>query len=144
LRDVTELVEATRAGYPDCFVCGAGNPIGMHLAGFALDDDGDLVARFRPRPEYRGSGDTLHGGIAAAAIDEICVWAGVVATGVLTVTATLDLRYRRPVTVADDVTARGRVLERRGRRFRMGGELVVAGRVAVEGAGLFVAAGEGA
>lgn len=139
MRDVSDLVDAARGAYPGCFVCGDDNPLGMHLGGFAVDDDGDLVAAFHPRPEYRGAGDVLHGGIAAAAIDEICVWAGIVATGVVTVTATLDLRYRRPVTVHDDVTVRGRVVERRGRRFRMSGELLVGGKVAVEGSGLFVA-----
>ncbi len=138
MRDVTDIMELTRGGYPGCFACGDDNPIGLHLGGFTLDDNGDLVAHFHPRPDYRGTGDTLHGGIAAAALDEICVWAGVISEGVLTVTATLDLKYRRPLTIHDEITAHARVVERRGRRLRMTGELVAGGAVAVEAAGLFL------
>ncbi len=54
------------------------------------------------------------------------------------VTGTLDLRYRRPLTVADRITARARVDERRGRRLRISGHLESGGRAAVEGSGLYL------
>lgn len=136
--DLDRLVAATRAEFGGCFACGPDNPIGMHLDGVRLSEDGWVEADFSPRHDYRGAHDTLHGGIAATAIDEILVWAGIASHGLLSVTGTLDLRYRRPLTIHDAIVARGRVEERRGRRMIIVGELVAGDRVAVEGRGLYL------
>lgn len=136
---IEAVVERVRRHYADgCFACGRDNPIGLRLDGFALEHDGWVSAEFSPREHYRGARDTLHGGIAATAVDEILVWAGVLAEGVVCVTGTLDLRYRRPLTVTDRITARARVDERRGRRLRISGRLESDGRPAVEGSGLYL------
>ena len=38
-------------------------------------EDGDeVVSIWKPRPEYQGWIDTLHGGIQAVLMDEICAW----------------------------------------------------------------------
>jgi hypothetical protein len=36
-----------------CFVCGIDTPIGLHLK-FYTDDEGQCIARFRPKPEHQG------------------------------------------------------------------------------------------
>ena len=42
--------------------------------------DGDeAVATFRPIAHHGGAGETLHGGLAATVLDEIMVWAGILA-----------------------------------------------------------------
>jgi acyl-coenzyme A thioesterase PaaI-like protein len=138
LRDLADIVARAQAEYGDCFACGAHNPIGMRLGRFRLVEDGWVEADFDPRPDYRGAHDSLHGGISASAIDEILVWAGIVSERVLTVTGTLDLRYRRPVSIHDSIVARGRVDERRGRRLVIEGQLQVDGRTAVEGRGVYL------
>lgn len=136
---IAEVVERVRRHYADgCFACGRENPIGLRLDGFTLSDDGWVSAAFSPRDDYRGARDSLHGGIAATAIDEILVWAGVLTERVVCVTGTLDLRYRRPLTVSDRIVARARVDERRGRRLRIGGHLETGGKPAVEGSGLYL------
>lgn len=137
-RDIAALVDAVRVHYDDgCFACGRDNPMGLHLDDFALDD-GEVSARFTPRPEYRGAGISLHGGVAATALDEILVWAGILTEGVLSVTGTLNLRYRRPVDVAEPIGVVARVDKRSGRRLEISGELAVGGETRVEASGLYL------
>lgn len=136
---LTELVDAIRRHFDDgCFACGRENPIGLHLDDFQVDD-GQVSARFAPRPDYRGAGTSLHGGVAATALDEILVWAGLLVEKVLSVTGKLELRYRRPVDIEDSITVSARVVERRGRRLELAGELSVDGDVRVAASGLYVA-----
>jgi acyl-coenzyme A thioesterase PaaI-like protein len=135
---VAQLVDAVRRHYDDgCFACGRENPIGLHLDDFALAD-GRVSARFIPRREYRGAGTTLHGGVAATAIDEILVWAGILVEGVLSVTGNVALRYRRPVNVDDPIVVSGRVDGRSGRRLQLSGELTVDDETSVEASGLYL------
>ncbi len=135
----TELIETLRERYGEgCFACGPANPLGLQIDSFRVTDDGGVAASFTPRPDYRGAGDTLHGGIAATAIDEILVWAGILTEGVMSVTGTLEVKYRRPLSVNDQVRAEARVVERNGRRLRVSGTLSNADGVAVEGSGLYL------
>lgn len=133
------LVKEIRADYPDCFACGTDNPVGLHLDPTDMIGD-EAVARFRPIEYHAGAGETLHGGLAATVLDEIMVWAGILTHRVLTVTGTMDLRFRGPVSVNDEIEVRGRVDERRGRRLRCSGELLVAGEPAVTASGLYLVA----
>lgn len=135
--ETAALVERMRADYPRCFACGPDNPIGLHLDPGNMSD-GEAIATFSPIAHHGGAGDTLHGGLAATVLDEIMVWAGILSEAVLTVTAKMDLRYRRPVSVDDKVEARGRVDERRGKRLICSGELYVDGAVAVAASGLYL------
>jgi acyl-coenzyme A thioesterase PaaI-like protein len=140
--DTATLVDRIRRHYDDgCFACGRENPLGLHLDDFDLDD-GVVTARFAPRAEYRGAGTTLHGGVAATGLDEILVWAGLLVEHVLTVTGSLELRYRKPVHVTDAIELRGWVDERRGRRLLLAGELVVDGQTRVQASGLYLVASE--
>jgi acyl-coenzyme A thioesterase PaaI-like protein len=136
--DVARLVDSVRRHYDDgCFACGRDNPIGLHLDEFALID-GEVNARFTPRADYRGAGTTLHGGVAATALDEILVWAGILDELVLTVTGTITLRYRHSVHVDDPIEVAARVDRRNGRRLEISGELRVEGRPRVEATGLYL------
>lgn len=140
--DIAEFVDAIRRHYDDgCFACGRDNPIGLHLDDFSFDE-GEVKARFKPRPEYRGTEGVLHGGVAATALDEILVWAGILDERVMSVTGTMELRYRKPLTVDDEITVRSRVDERRGRRMKLSGELLVADEVRVEASGLYLVSAE--
>lgn len=132
------LVDRLRRHYDDgCFACGRENPIGLHLDDFSLVD-GEVGARFDPRPDYRGAGRSLHGGIAATALDEILVWAGILTERVMSVTGTIEIRYRRPVDVSEALAVRARMDERRGRRLRVSGELLVEDEVRIEASGLYL------
>ncbi len=140
--EVAAYVDAVRKHTDDgCFVCGRENPIGMHMDDFAIDD-GVVSATFSPRTDYRGIQGTLHGGLSAAALDEIMVWAGILTEDVLTVTGTMEIRYGGTLGVSDMVVARAWVDERRGRRLRISGELRVGDSRPVSGSGLYIVSAE--
>jgi acyl-coenzyme A thioesterase PaaI-like protein len=137
--DLAGLVDSVRRHYDDgCFACGRKNPIGLHLDRFSLDGD-TVEAWFTPRPDYRGFVGSLHGGVAATALDEILAWTGIINLGFLSVTATLDLRYRSPLTTDGPLCVRGRVDDVSGRRLRVSGELISEDRPAVTARGIYVA-----
>jgi acyl-coenzyme A thioesterase PaaI-like protein len=139
--DIGPLVDAVRRKYDDeCFACGRDNPHGMHLDGFELDANGTVSARFQPRPEYRGTLGVLHGGIAATALDEVMVWAGILNLGVMSVTGTLDLRYSGTAEVRDHFTASAWIEEQRGRRLLVAGALTAQGtaKPSVTASGLYL------
>jgi acyl-coenzyme A thioesterase PaaI-like protein len=137
-KDIAEFVDRIRRHYDDgCFACGRDNPIGLHLDDFDLVD-GEVSARFTPRQEYRGAGDVLHGGVAATALDEMLVWAGILTKKVMTVTGRLELRYPKPLNVTEQLTVRSRVDELRGKRMLASGELVVDDEVRTQASGLFL------
>lgn len=137
--DTADLIDRVRRHYDDgCFACGRDNPIGLHLDQFSLTD-GTVEAWFTPRPDYRGFVGSLHGGVAATALDEILAWATILNLGFMSVTATLDLRYRSPLTTGRPYCARGRVDDASGRRLRVSGELLAGDRTAVSARGLYVA-----
>ena len=65
-------------------------------------EDGDeIVSIWKPRPEYQGWLNTLHGGIQAVLLDEICAW--VVSRKLQTtgVTSKMETRYRKSVSTTD-------------------------------------------
>jgi acyl-coenzyme A thioesterase PaaI-like protein len=102
-----------------------------------------LVATFFPKPEHRGPPGYLHGGLAAVCLDETMASVSIALEKIYTVTATLELRYRRPVPLDGSPVRveawREHPQPRRTRRVH--GRLLLAdGRVAVEATGLFVRA----
>ena len=140
--DTASYVDAVRRHYDDgCFACGRENPLGLHLDEFALDG-AEVRATFTPRAEYRGSENVLHGGVTATALDEILVWAGILLEKVMTVTGTLELKYRKPVPLDQEIQVSGKVDERSGRRMQISGRLSVDDVPLVIGSGLYVVVAE--
>lgn len=131
-------IDVVRERYDHCFGCGRANPIGLHLDGFERSDT-KVRARFSPRPDYRGFSDVLHGGIVAAALDEILAWTAVLVEGVMVMTAKLDLRYRKPARATGEFLVEGELNERRGRRLMLSGRLLDGDVVVAEATGLFLA-----
>lgn len=117
------------------------DPLGLGLRFFK--EAPGLVARFEPRPDHRGPPGFVHGGVAAAVLDETMASLGWALDGVPCVTATLDLRFRRPVPLSEGplrVEAwRDRPEKRRTQRVR-GRLLLPDGGVGVEAIGIFVLA----
>lgn len=100
-----------------------------------------LVARFDPRPEHRGPPGYVHGGMAAAVLDEVMASLGWALDDTPCVTATLSLRFRRGVPLDGGPVRveawRERPEPRRTQKVK--GRLLLAdGSVAVEAEGLFV------
>lgn len=127
--------------YQQCYGCGDDNPIGLKLK-FTLDaENARLRAAFDPRPEHNGAPGILHGGVVATVLDETMAALGYAMDGVHCVTATLDLKFRKPVPIDGRTLTieswREHPEERRRQRVH-GRLLLPAGEVAVDAVGIFV------
>ncbi len=127
-----------------CYGCGEDNPISLGLS-FAREGD-RCVATFTPRADHRGVPGFLHGGVAATVLDETMASLGWMLDQTHCVTATLELKYRKPVPLngnelrieswRDDLAPK--------RRHRVHGILKLAdGTIAVEAAGIFISVRSG-
>ena len=61
-------------GY-NCFGCSPDNEAGVRMEFY--EDGDEVVSIWKPRPEYQGWLNTLHGGIQSVLLDEICGWGSV-------------------------------------------------------------------
>lgn len=78
-----------------CFGCCPDNPSGVHMDFFA--DGDDVVCFWQPKEQYQGWINTLHGGIQAVLLDEICAWAVMRKMQTTGVTAKMETRYKHSV-----------------------------------------------
>ena len=123
-----------------CFACGVKNPIGLKLK-FAEEGD-KYVARFTAGPEHQSYDGIVHGGIISTLLDEIMGRYPYV-KGVDTVTARLDIRYRKPTPIGEELTVTGWIVNRRGRLYEMAGTVALPdGTVTAEGKATLMAAGK--
>jgi uncharacterized protein (TIGR00369 family) len=121
-----------------CFACGGTNPIGMRLR----IEIGDGAARtaWTAGDDFVGWSDKIHGGIIATLLDEVMAWAPS-SFDSWAVTAEMSVRYRSPAVPGEQLTARGRVVERRRRIYEVRGEVVGGdGRLIAEGSGRYLGA----
>ncbi|MGH9286613.1 MAG: PaaI family thioesterase [Acidimicrobiales bacterium] len=119
------------------------DPLGLGLRFFR--ESPGLVARFEPAGSHRGSQGFLHGGIAAAALDETMASLSWALDDRPCVTATLQLRYRQPVPLDGRPIRIEAWRDRAGARRaqKVHGRLLLAdGALAVEASGIFVASDE--
>ena len=132
-------IDEFRSAYADCFACGLDNPVGLRLDGFHRRSATEIGATFDPRPEHRGTVGSLHGGVIAAALDETCAWTAVLLADTLAVTATLDIRFRKPADTEQPLTLIGTLGESSGRRLRIGARLMREHEVVAQASGVFLA-----
>lgn len=139
MRIPDDRIDEFRDLYTECYACGLANPIGLHLDGFHRRSATEIGAHFEPRPQHRGTVGSLHGGVIAAALDEICAWTAVLLADTMAVTATLDLKFRRPGETTGRYTLSGRLGDVSGRRLRITASLTRDDAVIAEAQGLFLA-----
>lgn len=96
-----------------CFGCGEDNPCGLQLR-FESAGAAEVQARYVPRKQDEGFFGVVHGGIVTAMLDEAMAWAAF-EVGAWAMTARIEVRFRRPVLVGDDLRVVGRVINARGR-----------------------------
>jgi len=106
---------------------------------FYHSGESEVIAVFQPDIIFQGYPGRLHGGIAAAVLDEtigraICIQN----KGIWCVTVELGLVYRKPAPTGVELMAFGRVTNESRRFFDGNGELLLPdGTVAVEAKGKF-------
>ena len=82
-----------------CFGCSPENPMGVKMEFY--EDGDEIVSFWKPKPEYQGWLDTLHGGIKAVLLDEICAWVIVRKLQTTGVTSKMETRYRKSISTND-------------------------------------------
>jgi len=133
-----------------CFVCGTENEKGMgvvwcvQMASASQDHEKPLspgtvhiYANFEFDEAQQGPPGHAHGGASAAVIDE-AMGAVVWQSGLRALLANLNLDYRLPVPLHTPLRAEAWLERVEGRKAYARGQILVGGRVAVEGTGLFV------
>jgi uncharacterized protein (TIGR00369 family) len=132
-------VKARQENASMCFVCGLENKCGLCAAFFELEN-GELLGVFKPGPQHQGYPGRLHGGIAATMLDEVmgrAINAG--GRGTWGVTVDLNIRYRQPVPLGQEIRALGRVVREGGRSYEAEGRILLPdGSTAVEGHGRYM------
>lgn len=133
-----------RAGVPiddgRCFACGPENPIGMHLQFENLGEQG-VRAQTTLAPEFQGWRGIAHGGIAISLLDEAMAHAAGYA-GHRGVTASMNIRFRRPVPLGTPLVICGRVAWQRGKVLGIEADVYDdGGTLLLHGDGHFVSAG---
>lgn len=119
-----------------CYGCGDRNPEGLHI-GFEIEGR-RVEGRFRPRETHQGWPGLAHGGVAAAALDEAMGWA-MYATGAWAMTARMEVKYRRPLPLGEELLVSAEVTRDRGRRLEAEANVrTLSGEVLAEAAGLFL------
>ena len=93
-----------------CFACGAANPVGLHL-NFRIEDDKFITKKVVPR-EYQSYTGVVHGGIVTTMLDE-AMGGYLYERGEKAVTARIEVRYRKPTPVGEELTITGWVESRR-------------------------------
>jgi uncharacterized protein (TIGR00369 family) len=125
----------------NCFACGPTNPIGMHLHFDRTGDAEGVLARLTLAPQYQGWRGIAHGGIVMALLDEAMAHAAGFA-GHRGVTATVSVRFRKPVPLEQPIEVRGRVTwQRRNILGVEGNVLDDNGNVLAHAEGSFVSRG---
>jgi acyl-coenzyme A thioesterase PaaI-like protein len=123
----------------NCFACGPENAIGLHLT---FDPDGEGVrGETTLTSAFQGWKEVAHGGIAMMLLDEAMAHAAAHA-GHRGMTASMNVRFRKPVPIGVPLTLRGRVAWQR--RNVLGLEATVSdasGTVLLDGEGKFLSMG---
>lgn len=123
------------AEHPACFACAPAAEGGLGLA-FATAPDGSVAATFGCPERFQGYPDRLHGGVVATLLDAAmthCLFAG----GRRGVTAKLEVRFRKPVSLDEPARVAARVVEERGAICRLAATLEQAQQTCAEAEALF-------
>ena len=98
-------------GY-NCFGCCPDNNSGMRMQFYEEGDD--IVSFWIPQENHISWKNTLHGGVQAALLDELCGWVIFRKCGSAGVTGKLEIKYHKPVTL-QPLTLRAHITLNRGR-----------------------------
>ncbi|HBW38244.1 PaaI family thioesterase [Desulfosporosinus sp. BICA1-9] len=122
-----------------CIVCGLENDLGLKASFYELEN-GELVAIFKPLEEHQSYPERLHGGIAGTILDETIGRAIMVKEeDIWGVTVELNIKYRKPIPLTEELRVIGRITKNSSRLFEGTGEIFLKnGAVAVSAWGKYL------
>lgn len=96
--------------YGNCFVCGKNNSGGLRL-NFEIDKEKQtLKTTFTANPVFQGYDGIVHGGIISTLLDEAMAKLSY-EMGYNTVTASLEIRFKKPAPVLEPLLVYGEITE---------------------------------
>ena len=123
-----------------CLVCGLKNPYGLTTEFYEMEND-ELLAIFTPMEEHQSYPGRLHGGIAAAILDETIGRAIMMKyeEDYWGVTIEFTSKYKKPVPLDEELRVIGRITKDTSRIFEGTGEILLEdGTIAVQGHGKYI------
>ena len=144
-----QSLQETYAPNNACFGCGPANERGLHVRSFAEGEE--VVAEWRPEPQYEAFPGVLNGGIVGALLDCHSNWAAAyhlmrragAERPPCTVTADYSIKLLRPTPTDGPVRLSARVVESADDRAVVEAELKAGGKTCATCRGTFVAVGPG-
>ena len=113
-------------GY-NCFGCSPDNPLGAQMRFYEEDEFdpmGDIVSVWLPTQNHQSWINTLHGGMQATLLDEVCGWVVFKKLSTSGVTAKMEIRYKNSVsTLSGPLILRARLKSANHRVAVVEGEL---------------------
>jgi acyl-coenzyme A thioesterase PaaI-like protein len=109
-----------------CFVCGLRNKFGLK-ASFYETDKNELIALFKPCQEHQGYPGRLHGGIAAAILDETIgrtITMGKV-DEIWGVTLEFSIKYKKPIPLDEEIKVVAKLTDEDKRLFEGTGKIIL-------------------
>ena len=129
----------------NCLICGQDNPLGLH-AHFYEMENGSVVALAEFRNEHQSYPNRAHGGMISALLDETigrALW--VVEPDVFAVTTTLNVRFRKPVPLNEEIKCEAKMVSNNSRGFVAQAQLLdKAGQILATAEGTYVKVKNGA
>ncbi len=110
----------TEKEFDMCFACGQKNPIGLKL-NFSREGK-EVKAEFTAGKLHQGWSGLVHGGIISCLLDEAMSYAALF-SGVNTITARMQARFKRPVQIGEHLTITAHVTKKTRRLVEAKGEL---------------------
>lgn len=142
-------VQEIHAPASTCYGCGPANEKGFRIRSFPVGDE--LHCEWMPEPHHEAFSGCLNGGVVGTLLDCHCNWTAAchlmeqnqLEQIPCTVTASYEIKLKRPTPMADGVKLTARVVESEGNRAVVEGELHAGGKVCATCRGVFVAVTEG-
>ena len=139
----TGFAETANAGDVGAFfdqspLIGLANPLSPPIALWA--EEATVHGRVRFGSAYEGPPGCVHGGMVAAAFDEVLGFAQSL-TGHPGFTGTLTVRYRKPTPLRTELRFEARVARVEGRKIFAEGQLFAGDLLTAEAEGIFVSVG---
>ncbi len=125
-----------RTHFTDCIVTGPTNPMGMAAQIHRHGEEAVLITTLGPA--FEGAPGRAHGGVVAALFDEVMGFVLSIHT-TPAYTGRLQVNYRAPVSLGEELELRAQLTERRGRKLSMTAHAHQGGRLVAQATGLFVA-----
>jgi len=127
--------------YGNCFVCGENNPGGLRLH-FEIDKEKKtLKTTFTAGPVFQGYDGIVHGGIVSTLLDEAMAKL-VYELGYQGITASLQVRFKRPAPILEPLLVYGEITEVNKRLVKAKSSITKKdGTLLAEGASSFVRQG---